>query len=90
MAASPSSSSRRPPACCSVRAAAASVDVKVKRRLKANAELAPRSMIQRNVPVTSSPGEKLVAAFGERAGELKKPSKRLALIDLGLIHLFMM
>ena len=30
------------------------------------------------------------AAFGERAGELKKPAKRLGLIDMGLIHLFMM
>ena len=30
------------------------------------------------------------AAFGERAGELKKPAKRVALIDMGLIHLFMM
>ena len=30
------------------------------------------------------------AAFGERAGELKKPGKRLALIDLGLVSLFMM
>ena len=30
------------------------------------------------------------AAFGERAGELKKPAKRLGLIDAGLIHLFMM
>ena len=29
------------------------------------------------------------AAFGERAGELKKPAKR-RLIDMGLIHLFMM
>ena len=32
----------------------------------------------------------LNAAFGERAGELKKPAKRLALIDLGLVSLFMM
>jgi hypothetical protein len=30
------------------------------------------------------------AAFGERAGELKKPAKRVGLIDMGLIHLFMM
>ena len=30
------------------------------------------------------------AAFGERAGELKKPAKRVALIDLGLVNLFMM
>ena len=30
------------------------------------------------------------AAFGERAGELKKPAKRLGLIDMGLIHTFMM
>ena len=30
------------------------------------------------------------AAFGERSGELKKPAKRLWLIDLGLIDLFMM
>ena len=30
------------------------------------------------------------AAFGERAGELKKPAKRLGLIDMGLLHLFMM
>ena len=30
------------------------------------------------------------AAFGERAGELKKPAKRIGLIDMGLIHLFMM
>ena len=30
------------------------------------------------------------AAFGERAGELKNPAKRVALIDMGLIHLFMM
>ena len=30
------------------------------------------------------------AAFGERAGELKNPAKRLGLIDLGLIDLFMM
>ena len=30
------------------------------------------------------------AAFGERAGELKKPAKRLGLIDTGLLHLFMM
>ena len=28
------------------------------------------------------------AAFGERAGELKKPSKRVALIDLSLVNLF--
>ena len=27
------------------------------------------------------------AAFGERAGELKKPAKRLALIDMGLINM---
>ena len=27
---------------------------------------------------------------GERAGELKKPAKRLGLIDMGLLHLFMM
>ena len=26
------------------------------------------------------------AAFGERAGELKKPAKRVGLIDMGLIH----
>ena len=50
----------------------------------------------------SSDGEKLEAfkggmtvkeinaAFGERAGELKKPAKRVGLIDMGLIHLFMM
>ena len=30
------------------------------------------------------------AAFGERAGELKKPAKRVGLIDMGLLHLFMM
>ena len=30
------------------------------------------------------------AAFGERAGELKNPAKRVGLIDMGLIHLFMM
>ena len=30
------------------------------------------------------------AAFGERAGELKKPAKRVGLIDMGLIHSFMM
>ena len=30
------------------------------------------------------------AAFGERAGELKKPAKRDGLIDMGLIHSFMM
>ena len=30
------------------------------------------------------------AAFGERAGELKKPAKRVGLIDMGLIRLFMM
>ena len=30
------------------------------------------------------------AAFGERAGELKKPAKRVGLIDMGLIHTFMM
>ena len=30
------------------------------------------------------------AAFGERAGELKKPAKRVGLIDMGLIHAFMM
>ena len=29
------------------------------------------------------------AAFGERAGELKNPAKRVGLIDMGLIHLFM-
>ena len=29
------------------------------------------------------------AAF-ERAGELKKPAKRVGLIDMGLIHAFMM
>ena len=29
------------------------------------------------------------AAFGERAGELKQPAKRVGLIDMGLIHLFM-
>ena len=33
---------------------------------------------------------KEIAAFGERAGELKKPAKRVGLIDMGLIHLFMM
>ena len=30
------------------------------------------------------------AAFGEHAGELKNPTKRLALIDMGLIDLFML
>ena len=30
------------------------------------------------------------AAFDARAGELKKPAKRVALIDMGLLHLFMM
>ena len=29
------------------------------------------------------------AAFGERAGELKNPAKRVGLIDMGLIYLFM-
>ena len=29
------------------------------------------------------------AAFGELAGELKKPAKRVGLIDMGLISLFM-
>jgi hypothetical protein len=33
---------------------------------------------------------KAKASVGERAGELKKPAKRVALIDMGLIHLFMM
>ena len=30
------------------------------------------------------------AAFGERAGFFSSPAKRLGLIDMGLIHLFMM
>ena len=75
-----------------LRAAQAGDDAKVKRLLKAKVDV--------NASVASKSGKsgltalhtakEINAAFGERAGELKKPAKRLGLIDMGLIHLFMM
>ena len=63
-----------------VRAAGVGDDAKVKRLLKAKVDV--------------DYGEKvtpLQAACCEgHVGELKKPAKRVALIDMGLIHSFMM
>ena len=77
-----------------VLAASQGNDAKVRRLLKAKADV--------HYGVTADDGrtgvralhaatvKEINAAFGERAGELKKPAKRVGLIDMGLIHLFMM
>ena len=94
-----------------VRAAGKGDDAKVKRLLKAKADVdyvidgytalrtacfsghvgAARLLLKANATVDLERTVKEInAAFGERAGELKKPAKRVGLIDMGLIHLFMM
>ena len=75
-------------------------DATVKRLLKAKANVNHKesehgvgSHLSMSLPRTAIWGmtvKEINAAFGERAGELKKPAKRLGLIDMGLIHLFMM
>ena len=89
-----------------VLAAAKGDDAKVKRLLKAKADVNCTVTIDGVRGVTALQAgcdnghigafkggmtvKEINAAFGERAGELKKPAKRVALIDMGLIHLFMM
>ena len=85
-----------------VLAASKGNDAKVKRLLKANVDACGhgwswpphRGWRARARDAAAFKGgmtvKEINAAFGERAGELKKPAKRLGLIDMGLIHLFMM
>ena len=91
-------------------AAAKGNEAKVKRLLKAKADVNSTAVNKRGsagtaLQVSCGNGhvgtvrllfkggmtvKEINAAFGERAGELKKPAKRVGLIDMGLIHLFMM